>query len=59
MIVVDGLINIGQGLSFNPLRGINDRDRTLAARSQRTANLIGKITWPGVSINSVDRFLHP
>ena len=42
MIVVNSQIDVGQGLRFYALGGVNDQDRTFAG-GQRARNFIGKV----------------
>ncbi|MNJ38137.1 hypothetical protein D3C77_329780 [compost metagenome] len=42
VVVVDGLIDVGQGLGLDPLRGVHHQDRALAG-GQRPADLIGEV----------------
>ena len=42
MIIVDGLIDVGQCLGLNPLGGVDNQQGALTG-GQRTAHLIGKV----------------
>ena len=46
MIVVDGLIDVGQGLGLHALTGVHHQERALA-RGQTAADLIGEVDVAG------------
>ena len=46
VIVLDGLVDVGEGLGLDPLRGVDDEQRALA-RGEAAGDLVGEVDVAG------------